>query len=409
MKTVQIKKEKRIDVVFDKSIAIQQYGKGNDYPQSVMEILSASVTGLSCFDTYRKFTYGKGFRDEVLYSLEANAKGETWDKILENAASDYCNFGGLAMLINYNLNGAISDVQNIPFEMCRYSTLEEGKVKSIKVHPDWGKRNTVNIPFKKDDIKTYPVFNPDNVLNEIKEVGGINNYEGQIFYFSNKGFGVYPLPIFDPALTDMSTEEGLTNVTYRNVRNNFFPSGALVEIAPSDQTEEQSNITAENLKGIQGDEKAGKMLYLQVENREEIPEFIPFKTINYDKEFTVTSEKVKDSIGRCFSQPAILRGEDIGAGFGADLIVNAYNYYNTFTTNERYTLEMIFAELMIYANINASTEIIPLTFNVDRSLSDRLGDKFDKFMEILDSERTNKVVLLSKLFGIDETEIQELL
>lgn len=37
----------------------------------------------------------------------------------------------------------------------------------------------------------------------------------------------YPVGKGDRVATEMSTDEGLSNVKYRNVRNNFFP-GAMV-------------------------------------------------------------------------------------------------------------------------------------------------------------------------------------
>jgi len=411
MKVVKVKKDKRLDNKIDRSLGIQTYGEKNDYPQSVMEIISASVTGKSCLDVYRKFINGKGFQDEDLYGKILNSKGETSDIILSKISDDYSSFGGFALHLNYNLNYKISEIQVIPFETLRFEELnDDGNFSHVLYHPDWGKRNEKIKKFNKDDIQRFSLFDPLKVKEQINEVG-IENYKGQVFYFSNKGVKQYPLPIFDPSLTDMSAEEGLSNVTYRNIRNNFFPAGMLVEIAEKDQTEQQAEATAENIKELQGDEKAGRMFYVQVADKESVPEFIPFDVKNYDKEFTASKESIKDNIGRCFSQPPILRSEDVAGNLGAELIHNAYRFYNSITSNERMNIELVMAEVLSFwfEPLNVSTEIIPLSFNVELSLAERLGDNFDKFMEIYGSENPKKAIVLSKLFGISENEINEIL
>jgi hypothetical protein len=366
MKAVNLKKEKRLDVVSDRSLNVQTYGKDNDYPQMVLEILSASTSGKSCVEVYRKFVNGKGFFDETLYNKVLNRKQQTGDSILSEIVKDYTYFGGFCLHMNYNLNFQITEIQHIPFETARYERLNDNnKFNHILIHPDWGKRDTLNAKWKKEDIRTFPLFNPKNVANEVLACGGIDYYSGQVFYFSNNGLGVYPLPIFDSALTDMSAQEGLSNVTYRNVRNNFFPACAMVEIAEKDQTEEQETQTSEAIKGIQSDEKLGKILYLQVPSREEIPEIIPFASKNYDKEFTESRKAVEQNIGSVFSQPPILRAQDVGSNFGSTAVKEAYNFYNSITEGDRFTISMNIAEILKYwyEPINVSTEIVPLTFN----------------------------------------------
>ena len=58
--------------------------------------------------------------------------------------------------------------------------------------------------------------------------GGIDRYNGQILWCSMAGRGIYPTPIYDAVISDMSTEEGLGNIKNRNARNNFLVSAMLV-------------------------------------------------------------------------------------------------------------------------------------------------------------------------------------
>jgi hypothetical protein len=45
--------------------------------------------------------------------------------------------------------------------------------------------------------------------------------------------------------------------------------------------------------------------------------------------------------------PPILRGVDIGAGFGAELMKNAYNFMNSVTSTERRKLKEVFINLFV--------------------------------------------------------------
>jgi hypothetical protein len=192
-------------------------------------------------------------------------------------------------------------------------------------------------------------------------------WNGQIFYFSSKGEKTYPLTVYDAVLTDMSTEEGISNVKYRNARNNFFPAGMLIDKKSKSQTDRQEDEVEKLLLEAQTDEKACKIIKVEIEDEVEKPEFVPFETKNYDKEFSYTEKSIQQNIGRRFNQPPILRAEDVGGNFGAELITNAYNYYNSITETERLNIERVFAEIFsrysAKINLSGNYSIIPLKYN----------------------------------------------
>lgn len=79
-------------------------------------------------------------------------------------------------------------------------------------------------------IERINIFNPDPdiVLEQIENAGGIDSYNGQILWQSLDGQFIYPTASYDSAITEISTDEGLGNVKMRNVRNNFLVSCMLV-------------------------------------------------------------------------------------------------------------------------------------------------------------------------------------
>ncbi|MDR1544957.1 MAG: hypothetical protein LBS50_11270 [Prevotellaceae bacterium] len=360
--------EKKSESRNDKSLGIQTYGESNDYPQQVMNLLAASCTGGSCYSNYRKFVTGKGFADLNIYGKKINRQNHTLDYLLEQITNDLAMFGGFAMHVNYNANFKVSEVQYIPFEQVRFEKLNEnGEFNRVALHPDWARQFTALRKWKKDDICFINFFNPDPeiIAMQVENAGGWAKYKGQVFYFSNEGDKCYPLPIFNDVLTDMNTEEAISNLTNRNATKNFFPAGMLINKRQRAESEEQESETERSLLEFQSSKNACKIFYVEVESDEEIPEFVPFRATNYDKEFSVSRDSAKDNIGRSFNQPPILRSENIGGNFGADLMKNAYNYYNSVTENERIILERNLTAIFTHwwQPFEMNFKITPLSYN----------------------------------------------
>jgi hypothetical protein len=116
---------------------------------------------------------------------------------------------------------------------------------------------------------------------------------------------------------------------------------------------------------MQGDENACKLWVVDIDSDEEVPELIPFQARSLDKEYTYTEESVQENIGRMFMIPPILRGVDIGAGFGATLMTEAYNFMNSVTQTERDSIKSAFMDIFKYYPIEFSDVTIkPLTYIV---------------------------------------------
>lgn len=409
MKAKILKTSPRYDLINDTGLGIQAYAHGNDYPQTVMEIVNASGTGLSCVNVYAKFIAGKGFAHDKLYQTIINQKQQTADYLLNQITSDYALFGGFAIHLNYNANYQITELQHVPLETVRFEKLDDqGQFNRLALHPDWGRRYLNLRRWKREDISHIHLFNPDpeQIQAQVDAAGGWKNYRGQIYYHSNQGEKVYPKPIFDPVLTDMNTEEGIANVSNRNARNNFLTAGMLIDKSNKDQSDDQENDTEKALKQFQGDEKACKIIYVQVEGEDDKPEFVSFKATNYDKEFNVTLTSAQSNIGKAFNQPPILRAENVSSNFGADLMKNAYNYYNSVIESERLVVERTFATLFEHWNqpMPADYSIAPLTYEVEISLADRIGkDNLSQLVSILNNTNITpqqKKTYCTTLFGL---------
>ncbi len=361
MKYSTLKYQSVIEIANNKSLGIQTIGENNDFYQVVRNIVGSSVTGLSCVGVYADFLTGMGL-DNSIYAKEVNSKGLTLDALHRSIVKDYALYNGFAVHINYNALGQKVGFSHVPFEHIRFALMDnDGNFSQVALHSDWAREFSKLKKFKKEDIDFIDLYNPDTAIIEQQadNAGGWDKYKGQIFYFSGDGDKTYPIPLFAPALTDMSSDEGLSNITYRNIRNRFMSGGVVVGVKGKslDNTntddsegreEDDTSAIQEQLIGFQGDEEACKIAYMEVESKEDMPEFLKFESTNYDKDYNKAEKSVKDKIGRAFKQPPILRAEDIGAGFGAELMQSSYKYYNSITNPYRVDVERAMTE--IFAN-----------------------------------------------------------
>ena len=310
-----------------------------------------------------------------------NRYGETTDDIVTAVAQDLANYGGFALHVNYDLACRIVELQHVPFESCRLQEDDDsGYIGHIVTHPDWTARTTRGgkiLKVSKDTIVTYDRFNPDPAIvrAQIAASGGIEYYKGQVMWVSTAGRDRYPLPKYDRVLTDLSTDEGLSNIKFRNARCNFLASAFVItkrsqtlnEVDERQRAVEAQGF-AEELAQFQGDETGNVLISLTVDNDEDKPEILSFPTKNFDKDFEVTDSSVVERIYSAFEQEPFLCIRSGKLGFSGTTIHDCYAYYSSLVNKEQRiisrALERVFDN---WHDPLASTDcdIKPLTYNVE--------------------------------------------
>lgn len=364
------------------NLNIQAYGKDNLYPQRLFDLIRNSSVGGSCLDRYETFIEGDGLRNKEFSEFVCNRKGDTIDDLYRLIAQDMALYHGFALHVNYNMMCDIVEVTHIPFQQCRLEEeSRDGKVVYINVHPDWTGKKTRKgnvIRVDKQNVKKIFCFNPrkEVVLAQIVKSGGIENYKGQVLWFSMDGKFIYPVPIYDKVVTNLSIDEGLDNVKYRNVRNNFLVSGMLIHkkgqnIGVDPETgeqieEEDSSKISESLSIFQGDENACALMDVTVQQDEDIPKFVSFEGNNFDKKYESTEASSTKKIYIAFGQEPWYRILEGSLGFSSEILTDAYSYYNSYVSKERRAisreLKKIFDHWHINANPSEDYDIQPLTY-----------------------------------------------
>lgn len=336
----------RMETDYRSRFNIQTYGEDNLYPQHLRRIVSASGTATLCINRYAKFIEGYGFN---AYELRMN-DDSTADTLLHDIAKDVAEFAGFALHVNYNIFGEVTDVHHVPFEHCRLEAEDDaGYVAHIKVSDNWDntkkRKGGASSTLDEKSVETFPVFNPDAVMAQIEAVGGMANYHGQIMWCSMDGRQTYPIPIYDAAITEISTDEGLGNVKYRSVRNNFLVPCMLVTKKGVPYTDERGRtvqnqmIDEDDLREFQGDENTSKIMLVELEDDEEQPQIVEFPVKNLSKEFETTGTDTVERIYAQFHQELFYAIRIGKLGFSGAVMRDAYEYYAGEVTNEQRFIE----------------------------------------------------------------------
>lgn len=377
---------KRFSVSYLNTLNIQAYGRDNLYPQRMYDLIQNSPTGGTCLDRYQTFIEGNGLNDTEFSEYVCNRAGETIDDIFRLIARDMALFHGFALHVNYNLACQIVEVQHVPFQNCRLEEeSSDGYVTYINVHPDWtgqktrrGKKITVD----KTNVDKIYLFNPRRsvVLSQIDASGGIDRYKGQILWFSMDGRFEYPKPIYDKVVTNLSTDEGLDNVKYRNVRNNFLTAGMFVHKKgntlgidengnPIESQDKSAERITQNLDIFQGDVNACTLMDVTLESDEDMPHFTSFEGTNFDAKFKCTDESVTERIYSAFGQEPWYCIRVGKLGFSGTVLQEAYEYYNSYVSKERRAitraLKKIFDVWFERANASGDYDIQPLVYETN--------------------------------------------
>ncbi len=337
---------KRITTRVDKRRDIVNYDQDNSYPQKVLRIINDSGRATMCCDLYSRFLEGEGFEEDSLNEVVVNRKGVlAWD-LLQKITEDYSKFHGFAIHVKYNLQFDVASLEYVPFHYCRLGQPDDVEyVGKIAVYDNWDKCKKKII--KSSEINYLHVFNNDPVViqKQIDKEGGWSKYKGQVLWYSRLGPGVYPLSSVDSVLEDCVTDGQVKTFKYNNVTTNFMASHMLVTKGKQEGEEEQDDLD-KDLQEFQGAENSNKIMVVEVEYEEQIPELTPFETVNKDRIFEYTEKSIHENIRKQFFIPAVLAGDLIAGKLGtSEEIYDAYTLYNTLTKKERNIFSRVFTTL----------------------------------------------------------------
>jgi len=366
-KSVVVKLDRSIRAEGDNVKGIMKFGEKNDYPQIIEQLINNSSTAKAIARIYSKFLVGQGFENEELNKIfvgkDYQGKEITLRNLLSQISMSIAYFNGFYLHCNINILGQIGTVKLVPFKYCRFAKIDDtGYTAKIGVYNNWERDK--NKQYNINKIAWYPIFNRDKkiILSQIRAARGIKNYPGQIYFHFFDNTYLYPLSMFDPVYMDIDTEYQIQLFKNRTIRNGLLDKTVFRVQSPSNDLERQElKEGIERFLGADGD----SVLVLEDEIDAQTGEIRSsgafrvdqIKSNINDKLFETWEKTISNNIRKAASSiPAILidyEESKLGTTSG-EAIIQATNFYNSITKDNRNQISEIFQEIFV----NSSNEIL---------------------------------------------------
>ena len=318
---------------------VMSYGATNSYPQEAEYAYCRSSIASACVQKLCEFLYGEGFNDNATALAVVNDKGDSLDELLYQVTQQMSLYNGFALLLNANILGQYTSIEIFPFEYVRLGIPnEDGELTHARVWDNWAgqsPRQTANL----SEIYSIDLFNPLDIQEGIERCGGIENYKGQILYFTTNN-GYYSRATFDSAFEQVLATGNIPVFTNNYIKNGFS-SSALIS-RKDIETDEQRALMQAQFQGLSGIRNAGGIGV--VEGDFELLDIS--STQQLDKQYVEINERIKHDVIEVYQIPPILLGVNKNNGFpNKDELENAFTYYNSQTRMYRRMIAKQFAEI----------------------------------------------------------------
>ncbi len=335
---------RRLPIRRDRTDDIQTYDIDNLYPQRMEEISRTSGICQSCISVLADFIEGMGFEDENINRIKINRNGVTVRELLRLTAHSWAHNRGFALHLNYNMLGEIAEITPLFWKYNRLGIADPlGSVNNIAFSMNWEED-----PEKvRKTVAHFAVFDPapDTVLKQIELAEGIQNYPGQILYFSPLPHQ-YPLATFDAVVDSVQSSGEIPLFELGNLQNGFM-AGHIINYPGTFEDEDDKQKVEAELREFKGARNANS--FMLVENPSELsrPLVEKLEHPNNDKMFEVTTKNVRNTIieGFTIPKPLVVVNPDTGM-FNQEDMLNSYTYMNIRTQKIRDRFADIFQDFL---------------------------------------------------------------
>lgn len=351
-------------VKWDKKLEIHLNGEDNAYPERVERFRNNSVTAKMASTIMAQYLIGKGFGEADNIKI---GKLKLID-IAEDIARDITTPKGVFIHVNFDGNLDVSDFNVIPFGHCRLGEKDSKDYNGkILVCKDWSAK------YDKKNVKVLNVFNPDKKIlqYQIEKAGGIDKFQGQIFYYNMDREYYYPLSRIDPVIHDCNSEYNASVYKDNILENGFIQSTFFITRPLIDndfiedvrsrndpvmfetlrKQESEKEAFKENGKKMLGAKGIGGFMHVEVDFAgEKLSDAFDIKTVKSDinpELFKFVEESATTKILMAYNNlPSVLvRADNSMFSAGGDSLKVAKETYWENTSKERNIVETIINDL----------------------------------------------------------------
>ena len=343
------------------------YGENDALPLKIARIVNQSPATKACIDTRAKYIKGAGFSDPLLEKLVVDKNGTTLWQLHTMLSETLSLFDGFSVNFKFDGQGKITNTYCLGFESCRLTKPDDnGYIPSIKYNPYFG-----TAQYKQDFTTTYPVFDPQQALNQIESEG--TKYCGQVYYYGKTSpiFRFYPVPSYWSAESWISVDADIQTFHANNLKKGFFQTLMFNAIGDPSQLSKnpkyQKTVTGDDgvkrtestktvgeefglaiAEGFAGAEKAGSGMTFWSQTHDTAVKMAAFPSNQNHELFTTLQSLTDEKITQATLVPGILaniqRGVNLGSG-GSE-IQKAVELMLSRTEEERQLLENFYNEVL---------------------------------------------------------------
>jgi hypothetical protein len=320
---------------------IVYFGQDNKFPQLLIDLYHKSSVHATAVNAKHQAVVGQGLTgdDEVLLEI-ANSEGETWNDIYSKLALDRVVYGGYALEVIWSQDRTrIAEVYHVDFSYARAKKMDDrGNIPGYYIYRDWGKTRGI-VPHK-DNLPYLPKFSRRD-----------RTQPSQLIYFKpyTTGLDYYPLPDYMGALKTIELDTEVDNFHVNNLKNGLAPSLAITTFTDANE-EERGEIERQLRDAYSGTDNAGSLMYMDVADREQMPEITPIPQNGADGYYNVVNEMTTQKIltGHRITSPMLVGIKTEGQLGGRAELLDAYSHFLTtviypMQSDILKTFEMIFS------------------------------------------------------------------
>jgi len=301
---------------------IVYYGTDNKFPQLLIDLYHKSSVHSTAINSKHQAVVGQGLTglDEDILE-HANKEGESWNDVFNKVALDRVLYGGFALEVIWsNDRTKIAEVYHVDYSYVRAKKMDmRGNIPGYYIWKDFGKMKGY-LP-NKGDIPYVPKFSRVD-----------RTAPSQLIYFKpyTSGLDYYSLPDYVGSLKTIELDSEVDNFHTNNLKNGLAPSLAITTFTDAD-VEEREEIERMLRNAYSGTDNAGSLMYMDVANRDQMPEIVPIPQNGADGYYTTVNDMVTQKIltGHRITSPMLVGIKTAGQLGGRDELLDAYSHFLT--------------------------------------------------------------------------------
>lgn len=326
----------------DTALGIMRWGETNSFPSTLRNLIDQSPLSKHAVNITAKFYRGERFEGE---DQIVSDYGLTLKDVVAILADDFATFKAYALQCNYNAFGVISSLNPMRIEDLRFNEFDELNFASkVGYFENWGRnavvKKTVTKIATKEKVKWINKFNPNAVKAQVSATeGGLDNYNGQILYYSESGHSSYPIPPLQAPINYVLSDVENSILVRKETSTGFINSYLLKTMLDAeDPTLGALEYAIEEAQGARG---SGKIITFAGLSPEEMQATVleeiggGANNVGIIKSAILSYELAQKVINGAYHIPPILAGADQKTGFSAPDLKDGYFVFNAVTQDGR--------------------------------------------------------------------------